>query len=114
MSNTTGGIVRPAIVVFALLSALTGLIYPMAVTGAAKAAFPAQAAGSLIVLDGYERVAALVESGRGHIKTLVTAVLCCTAFDGTEQPSTMASEADCAMMHASAAARWAGATRVWQ
>jgi hypothetical protein len=28
MSNTTGGIVRPAIVVFALLSALTGLIYP--------------------------------------------------------------------------------------
>ena len=37
MSNTTGGIVRPAIVVFALLSALTGLIYPMAVTGAAKA-----------------------------------------------------------------------------
>ena len=52
MSNTTGGIVRPAIVVFALLSALTGLIYPMAVTGAAKAAFPAQAAGSLIVLDG--------------------------------------------------------------
>ncbi|WP_227460517.1 hypothetical protein [Cupriavidus pauculus] len=72
------------------------------------------AGDSLIVLDGYERVAALVESGRGHIKTLVTAVLCCTAFDGTEQPSTMASEADCAMMHASAAARWAGATRVWQ
>jgi K+-transporting ATPase ATPase C chain len=40
------------LVVFALLSALTGLIYPMAVTGAAKAVFPSQAAGSLIVLDG--------------------------------------------------------------
>ena len=47
-----GGIVRPALVLFVLLSALTGLIYPMAVTGVAKAAFPAQAAGSLIVLDG--------------------------------------------------------------
>ncbi|SEU19660.1 potassium-transporting ATPase subunit KdpC [Variovorax sp. OV084] len=50
--NNNGNIVRPVLVVFALLSALTGLIYPMAVTGAAKAAFPSQAAGSLIVLDG--------------------------------------------------------------
>ncbi|BEP39721.1 potassium-transporting ATPase subunit KdpC [Variovorax sp. V15] len=47
-----GGIVRPALVLFVLLSALTGLIYPMAVTGVAKTAFPAQADGSLIVLDG--------------------------------------------------------------
>jgi len=47
-----GGIVRPALVLFVLLSALTGLIYPMAVTGVAKAAFPDQAAGSLVVLDG--------------------------------------------------------------
>jgi len=47
-----GGVIRPALVVFVLLSALTGLIYPMAVTGAAKAVFPAQADGSLIVLDG--------------------------------------------------------------
>ncbi len=45
-------IFRPALVLFALLSALTGLIYPMVVTGAAKALFPSQAAGSLIVLDG--------------------------------------------------------------
>ncbi|MDR6520476.1 K+-transporting ATPase ATPase C chain [Variovorax paradoxus] len=52
MNDNQGGIVRPALVLFALLSALTGLIYPMAVTGVAKAAFPAQAAGSLIVIDG--------------------------------------------------------------
>ncbi|HEX7864054.1 MAG TPA: potassium-transporting ATPase subunit KdpC [Variovorax sp.] len=57
MNNNTvngneGGIVRPALVLFVLLSALTGLIYPMAVTGVAKTAFPAQADGSLIVLDG--------------------------------------------------------------
>ncbi|MDH6170961.1 K+-transporting ATPase ATPase C chain [Variovorax boronicumulans] len=50
--NNNSSILRPAIVLFALLSALTGLIYPMAVTGAAKAVFPKEAAGSLIVLDG--------------------------------------------------------------
>jgi K+-transporting ATPase ATPase C chain len=50
--NNNGNIVRPALVLFVLLSALTGLIYPMAVTGAAKAVFPAQADGSLVVLDG--------------------------------------------------------------
>ena len=52
MNNNGNNIIRPAIVLFALLSALTGLIYPMAVTGAAKAVFPKEAAGSLIVLDG--------------------------------------------------------------
>jgi K+-transporting ATPase ATPase C chain len=51
-NGSEGGIVRPALVLFVLLSALTGLIYPMAVTGVAKTAFPAQADGSLIVLDG--------------------------------------------------------------
>ncbi|MBT2336140.1 potassium-transporting ATPase subunit KdpC [Variovorax paradoxus] len=45
-------ILRPALVLFALLSALTGLVYPLAVTGAAQALFPSQAAGSLIVRDG--------------------------------------------------------------
>lgn len=73
-----------------------------------------QAGDSLIVLDGYERLAALADSGRGHIKTLVTAVLCSTAIDGVAQTAAKATEADCAMHHASAAARWAGATRVWQ
>ena len=48
MKNT----LRPAVVLFALLSALTGLLYPMAVTGAAKAVFPTQADGSLVVRDG--------------------------------------------------------------
>ena len=45
-------IFRPALVLFALLSALTGLVYPLAVTGAAKALFPSQAAGSLVVQGG--------------------------------------------------------------
>jgi K+-transporting ATPase ATPase C chain len=45
-------ILRPALVLFVLLSALTGIVYPLAVTGVAQAVFPAQAAGSLIVRDG--------------------------------------------------------------
>ncbi|MWL90714.1 MULTISPECIES: hypothetical protein [unclassified Cupriavidus] len=69
---------------------------------------------SLIVLDGHERLAALAASGRGDIKTLVTAVLCATSIDGTDHASSAATEAGCAVMHTSAAARWAGATRVWQ
>ncbi len=43
---------RPALVLFALLSVLTGLVYPLAVTGIAQIAMPAQANGSLIFNDG--------------------------------------------------------------
>jgi len=43
---------RPAVVVFIGLSLLTGVIYPLAVTGVAAAAFPKAAAGSLIEKDG--------------------------------------------------------------
>jgi len=45
-------ILRPALVLFVLLSALTGIVYPLVVTGAAQASFPAQAAGSLVMRDG--------------------------------------------------------------
>ncbi|BCL74716.1 potassium-transporting ATPase KdpC subunit [Jeongeupia sp. HS-3] len=43
---------RPAITIFVLLTALTGVIYPALVTGAAQVAFPHQANGSVIVKDG--------------------------------------------------------------
>lgn len=45
-------LLRPALSVFVLLSAITGLAYPLAVTGIAGAIFPEQAAGSLILQDG--------------------------------------------------------------
>ncbi|VTU16951.1 Potassium-transporting ATPase C chain [Variovorax sp. PBL-H6] len=45
-------ILRPALVIFVLLSGLTGLLYPLAVTGAAHALFPAQAEGSLVLRGG--------------------------------------------------------------
>jgi K+-transporting ATPase ATPase C chain len=43
---------RPAVLMTVVLTVLTGLVYPLAVTGVARVAFPRQAAGSLIVRDG--------------------------------------------------------------
>lgn len=51
---------RPALVLFALLSLLTGLAYPLAVTGIAQLLFPAQANGSLIVRDARAVGSALI------------------------------------------------------
>ena len=45
-------ILRPALVLFLVLTLLTGVVYPLVVTGVAQALFPNQAAGSLILRDG--------------------------------------------------------------
>jgi K+-transporting ATPase ATPase C chain len=45
-------ILRPALVLFAVLTALTGVVYPLVVTGIGQMAFHDQAAGSLILRDG--------------------------------------------------------------
>jgi len=44
--------IRPAIIVLVLLTAITGLIYPLAMTAIAGVIFPKQAEGSLIERDG--------------------------------------------------------------
>lgn len=46
------GMLRPALTLFVALSIVTGLLYPGVVTGIARAVFPHEAAGSLIVRDG--------------------------------------------------------------
>jgi K+-transporting ATPase ATPase C chain len=43
---------KPAIVVLALLTLVTGVAYPLVVTGIAQITFPRQANGSLVVRDG--------------------------------------------------------------
>lgn len=45
-------LIRPAVSLFVLLSAVTGIVYPVAVAGIAQAVFPDAAAGSLILKDG--------------------------------------------------------------
>lgn len=45
-------LIRPAVTLFVLLSLITGLLYPLLVTGLGQLLFPAQAAGSLIEQDG--------------------------------------------------------------
>ena len=45
-------LLRPAISLFVLLSIVTGVFYPLLVTGVARLAFPAAASGSLIIREG--------------------------------------------------------------
>jgi potassium-transporting ATPase KdpC subunit len=45
-------LIRPALVLFLILTVITGVVYPLVVTGIAQVVFPKQAAGSLITKDG--------------------------------------------------------------
>ena len=45
-------LIRPAVSLLVLMTLLVGIVYPLVIAGAAKTAFPQQAAGSLIYQDG--------------------------------------------------------------
>lgn len=45
-------VVKPALVLFVAWTLITGVVYPLAVTGIARVAFPRRAGGSVRVVDG--------------------------------------------------------------
>src|SRR5450830_101203 len=53
-------ILRPALVLFFVLTLVTGIVYPLVVTGIAQSLFPVQAGGSLILRDGKPVGSALI------------------------------------------------------
>jgi len=53
-------VIRPALVSLIVLTILTGMIYPLAVTGLAQLIFPEEANGSIIVKNGKPAGSALI------------------------------------------------------
>jgi K+-transporting ATPase KdpC subunit len=51
---------RPTITIFALLTVLLGLVYPLVVTGVAQLVFPVQANGSVLTANGQPAGSALI------------------------------------------------------
>ena len=45
--------IRPAVVLFLLLTVLTGFLYPLVITALAQLLFPERAAGSIVTRDGH-------------------------------------------------------------
>lgn len=58
--NTFTASLRSALTLLALLTVLTGLVYPLIVTGVAQLLFPARAGGSILVRDGHAVGSALI------------------------------------------------------
>ncbi len=56
----TARIVRPAVSLLLVMTALTGIVYPLVITGIARVVFPDQAAGSLVIRDGKPIGSALI------------------------------------------------------
>jgi K+-transporting ATPase ATPase C chain len=55
--------IRPALVLLAFFTLVTGLLYPLAITGIGQSLFPRQAGGSLIEQDGKVIGSSLIAQG---------------------------------------------------
>lgn len=64
-------LLRPAIILFVALTLLTGVVYPLLVTGVARVLFPHQATGSLIGRDGRQAAPAADGSSGAVASALV-------------------------------------------
>lgn len=53
-------LLRPALMLFLTLTVMTGVLYPLAITGIAQVAFPQQANGSIVTLNGQAVGSALI------------------------------------------------------
>ena len=56
----TARIIRPAVSLLLVMTALTGIVYPLVITGIARVVFPDQAAGSLVIRNGKPVGSALI------------------------------------------------------
>jgi len=56
-------IIRPAVMMMVVMTVLTGVVYPLVVTGVAQVVFPDQANGSLILEDGKPVASSLIGQG---------------------------------------------------
>ncbi len=52
IASTIRNQIKPALIIFLLLTLITGIFYPLLITGIAQLIFPVQANGNLIIRDG--------------------------------------------------------------
>lgn len=81
---------RPALVLVVLLTLLTGLAYPLAVTGIAGVVFPKQAEGSLVTKDGKVVGSRLIAQGFASDKYFHPRPSATTAPDPKDASKTIA------------------------